>query len=128
ALTCWELSSQGLATLILLSRMPLLTRSWTDALRGARPLAENGDSRGSSPGTWNTKSAPHLRSSTFHEIDAIRIAREGKLERVVGVIAFAVTVDEPLECPHHLKALPAPQKGVRQVEEHVAVDNLRRAT
>jgi len=39
-----------------------------------------------------------------------------------------MAIDESLECPHHLKALLASKKGVRQVEKHVAVDHFCRTT
>ena len=50
------------------------------------------------------------RVRTLQEVDAVRIARKGQLERVIGVIAFAVTVDQSLWCPLDLKA-SSPQQG-----------------
>jgi len=42
------------------------------------------------------------------------------------VIASTVPVDKPLQCRLDLEALPAAQEGVRQMKEHVAMDDLCR--
>jgi hypothetical protein len=46
---------------------------------------------------WNSKSAPHIASCTLQQVDPVRIAREGELDCVIGIIAVAMTIDEPLQ-------------------------------
>jgi len=80
-------------------------------------------------GLRHTCGTPNLRQTSgpppFRRYTPFGLRRGGELECVVGVVAIAMAIDESLECPHHLKALLASKKGVRQVEQHVAVDNLR---
>jgi hypothetical protein len=66
--------------------------SWTDVLRGTTTFAKN-ESLRLTPPAWHSKSAPYLRPSSLHEIDAVWRAGEGHLEVVVGVIAFAAAVE-----------------------------------
>jgi hypothetical protein len=106
---------------------PALARSRTDVLCGAAPLAAN-EALWLAPRMRNSKSAPHVASSTFQEVEPVRIGRECQLEGVVGVIPIAVPINQSPKCPHDLKALLASKKGVRQVEQHMAVDDFRRTT
>jgi hypothetical protein len=64
------------------------------------------------------------RDRPLQQIEPVRVARNGQLECVVGVIAPTVAINQPLKHPLDLKPRRAAQEGVREVKEHMAVDHL----
>jgi hypothetical protein len=77
------------------------------------------------PRDRNSECLPHVGTAPFQQIEPVRVARNGQLECVVGVIAPTVAINQPLKRPLDLKPRPAAQEGVREVKEHVAMDDLR---
>jgi hypothetical protein len=92
--------------------LPSLSGSRANILCRTTPLADY-ELLPLTPPVRYSECVPNIAPSTLQQVEPVSIARESEFESVVGVIASAMTINQPLKRPLDLKPLSAAQEGVR---------------